>query len=135
MSNLIGLETRTEQERKAIASKGAQATNKIKRLNKCKRLSYEFLDLETKLEEYEQKLANKYATDTESVYNQQLTIKETNKLESLNNRSNKAYDVLQLAIREIKELYSIDYFKYAQQQAEEKRQFINSFMSKYKIKF
>lgn len=119
VNNLISLEDRTEQERSLIASKGAYATNKLKRLEKLKRLAKSFYIIETKTESYEQELASKHSIeDINELYDTKLTIKETNKLNSLNNRSTRAYKLFKAIADEVKEKYGIDYKDYLE---EEKR--------------
>lgn len=135
VNNLISLEDRTEQERSVIASKGAYATNKLKRLEKLKRLAQSFLNIETKAESYEQELASKYSVeDIDELYNIKLTIKETNKLNSLNNRSTRAYDLFMAIADEVKEKYGIDYKDYLEEEGRKQRETLAYICKAFKIK-
>lgn len=106
--NLVGLEDRTAEERKAIALKGNEASIKARRINKGIKITKDLAIFIIEL--------NK----TQLLYNNTklLSIRKTKHLEALKRKQEKKYKRFYNIKRQLKELYGIDLIEKVKERAE-----------------
>ena len=100
--NLVSLEERTAEERKAIALKGNEASIKTRRINKGLRIAKEFIYFEKEYNDIYDNIFSKYSNED------YLSIRNTNRLIALNKKYERQEKRFNEIEKQLKELYSVD---------------------------